>query len=147
MMKRAEPCGVNDNAIRIAPAGGEARAIVLFVSGDADLRAVATRVLVQEGYTVLTAAHAGHAILAGLTLDRIDVLISDVILDDMPGAALAERLRRHHAELRTLFMADIGAAAADGLVVRPFTRDDLLLGLGALARSSTSTSTSTSPAS
>jgi DNA-binding response OmpR family regulator len=142
MMKRAEPCGVNEIAIQTAPPGGEARAIVLFVSADADLRAVATRVLVREGYTVLTAAHAGHAILAGLTLDRIDVLISDVILDDMPGAALAERLRRHHPELRTLFMAEIGAAAADGLVVRPFTRDDLLLGLGALARSSPSPSIS-----
>jgi hypothetical protein len=56
----------------------------------------------------------------------------------MPGAALAERLRRHHAELRTLFMAEIGATAADGLVVRPFTRDDLLLSLGALAPSATS---------
>ena len=138
MMKRAEPCGVNELAIRTAQPAGGARAILLFVSGDSDLRAVAARVLVQEGYTVLTAAHAGHAILAGLTLDRIDVLVSDVILDDMPGAALAERLRRHHANLRTLFMADVDAAAADGLVVRPFTRDDLLLGLGALLPSPTS---------
>lgn len=138
MMKRAEPCGVSDIAIRTVPGDGGARAILLFVSADADLRAVATRVLVQEGYTVLTAAHAGHAILAGLTLDRIDVLISDVILDDMPGAALAERLRRYHGELRTLFMADIGTEAAEGLLVRPFTRDDLLTLLGALAPSSTS---------
>lgn len=138
MMKRAETCGVSEIAIRTVPADFGARAILLFVSADADLRAVATRVLVQDGYTVLTAAHAGHAILAGLTLDRIDVLISDVILDDMPGAALAERLRRYHAELRTLFMADIGTEAADGLLVRPFTRDDLLIGLGALVPSSTS---------
>jgi DNA-binding response OmpR family regulator len=138
MMKRAEPCGVNEIAIPTAPPGGQARAIVLFVSADADLRAVATRVLAREGYTVLTAAHAGHAILAGLTLDRIDVLISDVILDDMPGAALAERLRRHHADLHTLFMADVDTTAADGLIVRPFTRDDLLIGLGALLATPTS---------
>ena len=138
MMKRAELCGVNEIAVRTTPPGAGARAVVLFVSADGDLRAVATRVLVQEGYTVLTAAHAGHAILAGLTLDRIDILISDVILDDMPGAALAERLRRHHAELRTLFMGDIGTAAAAGLVVRPFTRDDLLIALGAAAAAATS---------
>jgi DNA-binding response OmpR family regulator len=138
MMKRAESCGVNQIAIPTPQLGGETRAVVLFVSGDTDLRAVATRVLVQEGYHVLTAAHAGHAILAGLTLDRIDVLISDVVLDDMPGAALAERLRRHHTSLRTLFMGDFGTAEGDGLVVRPFTRDDLLAGLSALAPAATS---------
>jgi DNA-binding response OmpR family regulator len=137
-MKRAEPCGANENGIRTAPPGGEARTIVLFVSADPDLRAVATRVLVQDGYKVLTAAHAGHALLAGLTLDCIDVLISDVILDDMPGAALAERLRRHHPELRTLFMADMGTTAADGVIVRPFTRDDILPALSALSPSAIS---------
>jgi DNA-binding response OmpR family regulator len=138
MMKRAETCGVNQIAIRPALPGDTARAVVLFVSSDADLRAVATRALTQAGYSVATAAHAGHAILAGLTLDCIDVLISEVSLDDMPGAALAERLRRHHTGLRCLFMADYGTAEGDGLVVRPFTRDDLLVALEALSPPATS---------
>lgn len=133
MMKRAESCGVNQIAIRPALPGDAARAIVLFVSSDADLRAVATRVLTRAGYNVSTAAHAGHAILAGLTLDRIDILISEVALDDMPGAALAERLRRHHTQLRSLLMADFGTPEADGLLIRPFTRDELLIELEALA--------------
>ena len=59
-------------------------------------------------------------------------------LDDMPGAALAERLRRHHAGLRSLFMADDGTPEGDGLVVRPFTRDDLLAALASLRLAATS---------
>jgi DNA-binding NtrC family response regulator len=138
MMKRAQTCGSNEISIRPALPGMSVRAVVLFVSGDSDLRAVATRVLTQAGYSVATAAHAGHAILAGLTLDRIDVLVSDVVLDDMPGAALAERLKRHHAGVGCLFMADPGTPEADGLVVRPFTRDHLLVALEALSPSATS---------
>ncbi len=117
-------------------------AIVLFVSPDPDLRAVATRVLALQGYVVLTAAHAGHALLAGLTLDRIDILISEMALDDMTGAALADRLRRNHTALRSLFIADAGTTKDDGLLVRPFTRDDLLAEMGALSSSATSPQTS-----
>jgi len=117
-------------------------AIVLFVSPDPDLRAVATRVLARQGYVVLTAAHAGHALLAGLMLDRIDILISEVAFDGMTGAALADRLRRNHAGLRSLFMADAGTVKRDGLLVRPFTGDDLLAELGALSPSATSPQTS-----
>ena len=138
MMKRAETSGVNDLALRPAFSEGASRAIVLFVSGDDDLRAVATRVLSGACYLVATAAHAGHALLAGLTLDRIDMLVSEVTLDDMPGAALAERLRKHHGQMRSLLLADFGTPEADGLMVRPFTRDDLLVALEALAPSATS---------
>jgi CheY-like chemotaxis protein len=138
MMKRIEgPVAVHTAEPAIA-----ACAIVLFVSPDPDLRAVATRVLARQGYVVLTAAHAGHALLAGFTLDRIDVLISEMALDDMTGAALADRLRRNHTGLRSLFMADVGATRGDGLLVRPFTSDDLLVELGALSSSATSPQTS-----
>jgi len=138
MMKRIE----RPVAIPAAEPATAACAIVLFVSPDRDLRDVATRVLTREGYVVLTAAHAGHALLAGLTLDRIDILISELALDDMPGAALGDRLRRSHAGLRSLFMADVGTLQGDGLLVRPFTRDDLLVELDALSASATSPQTS-----
>ena len=53
-------------------------------------------------------------------------------LDDKPGAALADAIRRHHSELRSIFLADAGTPRRDGIVVRPFTRDDLLLELNAI---------------
>lgn len=119
---------VNETAICTA----EPRTTVLFVTGDADLRAVGARVLECEGYDVVTAAHAGHAVLAGLTRGRIDILISEFTLDDMPGTALADALLRHHSALRSVFMADAGTPPRDGMVVRPFTRDDLLHELNAI---------------
>ena len=134
MMKRIE----GPVAISTAEPATAAFATVLFVSPDPDLRAVAARVLTREGYVVQTAAHAGHALLAGLTLDRIDILISEMALDDMPGAALADRLRRNHAGLLCLFIGDPGTPQGDGLLVRPFTRDDLLVELRALSPSATS---------
>ena len=123
---------VEGRANQAATCTAKPRTTVLLVTGDADLRAAAARVLAREGYSVVTAAHAGHALLAGLTRGRIDILISEFTLDDMPGPALAAALLRHHSDLRSVFMADTGTPPRDGMVVRPFTRDDLLLELDAI---------------
>lgn len=105
---------------------------VLVVTADQGLRAVVSRVLQREGYHVVSAAHAGHGLLAGLMHRRIDILISDVALDDTSGAAMADSLRRYHPAIRPLFLAAAGAARRDGVLVRPFTRDELLVELDAL---------------
>lgn len=99
---------------------------VLLVTADADLREAGERVLTREGYRVRVAAHSGHAVLAGLT-SRVDVLVAELSAADISGPALAQLLRKHHPGLRVVFMANPGTP--DGLehvVVRPFTRDDLL---------------------
>ena len=106
---------------------------VLFVSENADLRAVAERVLAREGYRVRAAAHSGHALLAGLECERIDILISELELDSGSGEALATTLRRYHRDMRAMFMAAAGTPARAGVVVRPFTRDDLLREMDAVA--------------
>jgi DNA-binding NtrC family response regulator len=90
------------------------------------LREVGERVLTREGYRVRVAAHSGHAVLAGLT-SRVDVLVAELASQDISGPALAQLLRRYHPELRTVFMANPGTPdGLDHVVVRPFTRDDLL---------------------
>ena len=105
---------------------------LLLVTGDPDLRAAAARVLTREGYSVITAAHSGHALLAGLTVP-IDILISELELDETSGESLAATLRHHHPRMRAVFLGNQGTQALDGVIVRPFTRDDLLLELGAVA--------------
>jgi CheY-like chemotaxis protein len=119
-------CLMMDHQIRAEEPASSGTVNVLFVTTDADLRAVAERVLTREGYRVLTAAHAGHALLAGLKCERIDILITESNLDGAAGPVLAESLRRYHPAMRALYMADAGTARALGVVVRPFTRDDLL---------------------
>ena len=99
---------------------------VLFVSGDADLRAAVTRVLEQDGYQVQAVAHSGHALLLCRT-SSFDLLVTELCGPDLSGPALAEQIRRHCPALTSLYLGS--ASAADGevnLLVRPFTKDDLL---------------------
>jgi DNA-binding response OmpR family regulator len=115
---------------------------VLFVTGDPDLRAAGERALTAVGFRVQLAAHSGHAVLAGLT-SRVDVLIAELSAPDISGPALAELLRRHHPGLRVVFMANPGTTeGVEHVVIRPFTRDDLIARI-----SSTSPSPAPSPAS
>lgn len=118
-------------ANRTMPEGARAP-VVLVVTPDANLREVSSRVLAHEGYEVLTAAHGGHAVLACLQVGRVDMLAVELSMDDMSGPALAERLRRHCPDLRTVYFGKSGTPECDGVIVRPFTRDDLLRVLPAL---------------
>jgi CheY-like chemotaxis protein len=116
------PLGVLDRPV-------QAQMTVLLVTADPDLRAAASRVLEGEGYRVLAASHSGHAQLACRTAPRIDVLITDLALDEMTGVALAERVRRDFPDVQTLFFGGTGTPESEGVLVHPFTRDELLAAL------------------
>jgi DNA-binding NtrC family response regulator len=103
----------------------EILASVLLVIGDGNLRAVAGRALRAEGFDVEAVAHAGHALLACLGGRWFDVLVTELAMPDMPGPVLAERVRRHYPGLPVLYLAETGTPAREGVLVRPFTRDDL----------------------
>lgn len=100
--------------------------VVLFVSDDENLREAARRALRREGFDVVTAGHAGHALLACLHGPRIDVLAIELVMRDVSGPTLAERLRRYHPDLPAVFLANAGTPECTGVVVRPFTRDELV---------------------
>jgi two-component system cell cycle sensor histidine kinase/response regulator CckA len=110
---------------------------ILLVTPDEDLRAVGERVLEREGYKVRVGAHAGHAVLAAMT-GRVDVLVTELSAPDMSGPALTELLRRRHPQVRVIYMAKPGTPEGlEHVIVRPFTRDDLL---GRIAATSPSAS-------
>ena len=102
--------------------------VVLIVTADADLRAAAARVVMREGYRAVTASHAGHALLACLR-ERIDIVATDLSMDEMSGPALAARVRRHSPQVATVYFANPGTHECEGLLVRPFTSDDLMAAL------------------
>ena len=136
MTNGLEPDRVTARPVSPADAGSR-RETVLIVTGDCNLGVAATRVLEQEAYDVVTARHAGHAFLAALTETRIDVLISEFTLDDMTGEDLAATLRRYHPELRSLYIAD-EPAEEQRILVRPFTKDELLRELSSAVLPTTS---------
>jgi len=99
---------------------------VLFVNGDADLRAVVTRVLEREDYHVHAVPHSGHALLL-CRLTQFDVVVTELSSPDVSGPVLAEQLRRHWPELTAVYLGNPGSPeGVNHLVVRPFTCDDLV---------------------
>jgi CheY-like chemotaxis protein len=99
---------------------------VLFVNADADLREVVSRVLEDEGYDVRAVAHSGHAVLLSRT-NQFDVIVADLSGPDVSGPVLAAQLRRHYPRLTAVYVANAGTPEGmSHIVVRPFTREDLL---------------------
>jgi CheY-like chemotaxis protein len=79
---------------------------VLLVEDEAAVRQLAIRVLRQLGYTVLGATDGADALrVAGEYPGAIDLLLTDVVMPQLGGAALAERLREAHPRLKVLFMS------------------------------------------
>jgi DNA-binding response OmpR family regulator len=117
-------CFVTDQHVSSCTDGRGRR--VLFVNADADLRAVVSRVLQREGFTVHAAAHSGHALLLCRT-HAFDVVVSELSGPDMSGPSLVEQLRRHNPALSSIYLGNPGSPdGVDHLLVRPFTKDDLI---------------------
>ncbi|HZI56515.1 MAG TPA: response regulator [Verrucomicrobiae bacterium] len=104
---------------------------ILVVDDEESLRTVVVDFLGSLGYNVLSAP-GGHE---ALTLSeeypgKIDLLLTDVVMDPLPGPALAEILTRMRPEIKVVFISGyaIMSLAPDGvlkpgtvLVNKPFT--------------------------
>ncbi|OQX16129.1 MAG: hypothetical protein BWK76_12020 [Desulfobulbaceae bacterium A2] len=116
----------------MAKGGGET---LLLAEDEPALLAMTRHVLEGLGYTVLAAGSPSEALrLAADHADVIHLLITDVVMPDMNGRELVERLRRQLPTLKTLYMsghsanvlADRGGLAKDvDFLAKPFTIKDL----------------------
>jgi PAS domain S-box-containing protein len=119
-----------DQTDRADPAGPMPRGsgTLLLAEDDVAVRELARRVLEPLGYVVLVAGTAAEALaLAAGSARSIDLLITDVVMPDMRGPALAAHLGSDHADLRVLLMSGY---AEDGLR----TRGELDPGVAFLAK-------------
>jgi two-component system sensor histidine kinase EvgS len=108
---------------------------VLVVEDEAAVLKLACRVLADLGYTVLSAATPVEALgQAEAHGGRIDLLITDVVMPQMNGRELAERLRERHGPLRVLYMSGYTAntiahhgvlEAGVAFMEKPFSRQAL----------------------
>jgi signal transduction histidine kinase len=79
---------------------------VLIVEDDASLRALAARVLEASGYKVLLARNGVEALaLCAGYEGKIDLVASDVVMPEMSGRPLVEKLAETRAETKVLFMS------------------------------------------
>jgi PAS domain S-box-containing protein len=116
-----------------APAG---EATILLVEDEQALREVTRRILVGAGYRVIVAASGPEALDAAAEYPgSIDLLLSDVIMPQMPGPQLAKLLVGVRPLVRVLLMSgfaqpilDSGGHLDDGavLIEKPFSGPSLL---------------------
>ncbi len=79
---------------------------ILLAEDEAQLRRLASTVLRGRGYQVLEARNGTEALaLAAAHRGPIDLLLTDVVMPELGGQALAERLTSTHPGLRVLFMS------------------------------------------
>jgi hypothetical protein len=89
-------------------------ATVLVVEDQAPLLAITARILARAGYTVLTAGGGPEALtLAASRTEPIDLLLTDVVMPEMLGPALAQTMRASHPELKVVFTSGFARPAIE----------------------------------
>lgn len=113
---------------------------ILVVDDDRSILGLLENTLTSAGYRVLTADGGWNAVqVYENASDRVDLLLTDVIMPDLTGPVLAERLRGRQPDLQVLFIS--GFHDADmvqrfvtrkgfTLLPKPFTIDALLRVVG-----------------
>jgi DNA-binding NtrC family response regulator len=86
--------------------GGGCVETILLVEDEDAVRAVVAEVLKRQGYRVLEAAHPKVACeIFDQCPDAVDLLLTDVVMPDMNGPSLAQRLIAARPDLRVLFIS------------------------------------------
>jgi CheY-like chemotaxis protein len=79
---------------------------VLLVEDEDGVRALVRQVLHKHGYTVLEARHGGEALLhCERHKGNIELLLTDVILEQMSGTELAARLASVRPDMKVLYIS------------------------------------------
>ena len=78
---------------------------VLLVEDETMVRAVAERALTRHGYTVLSAENGEAALEILDREDKIDLMISDVVMPTMDGPTTVRAARKMHPNLPILFIS------------------------------------------
>jgi len=109
---------------------------VLVVEDDAPVRALMSRILRSGGYRVLTAASGQQALdLCEQGATPVDLLVTDVVMPEMSGRQVAERLARIVPRLKVVYMSGYtdNAIVHHGvldegvrLIAKPFTAETAL---------------------
>jgi two-component system cell cycle sensor histidine kinase/response regulator CckA len=145
-LPRAEGVAEEDEAARAIEASEAAlhgSETILLVEDEKALRLVISEILGAAGYEIIHTASPTEAIAHVQTHQgRIHLLLTDVIMPEMNGRALAERIRSIRPDVKALFMSGYTAEvlgdvldANTHLIEKPFGPEALLKKLrGMLAR-------------
>ncbi len=108
LLPRLEMAAAQPIAVPLhAPAEPEPhRATILVVEDEAGIRALVRKILRRQNYEVIEAANGEEALdICRENPAEIDLLITDVIMPQMGGRELADRLREQRRVLKVLFVS------------------------------------------
>jgi CheY-like chemotaxis protein len=111
------------------------KVLIMVVEDNRALREIVRKGLEDRGYTVRCESRSASALRnADLEGGKVRVLVTDVVMPDMSGVALAKKVRSQFPDLKILFMtgwAPNGASVADDfgsgfdLISKPFEIQEL----------------------
>ena len=78
---------------------------ILVVDDDPDVMALASHVLAMDGHQVLTAASGEAALDLLRRPDRVDLILTDLVMPGIDGFELVARAKQDRAELRAVYMS------------------------------------------
>ncbi len=109
---------------------------ILLVEDEQALREVVERILTRAGYRVIVASNGPAALEAADAHEQaIDLLLSDVVMPQMPGPQVAQRLLQSRPDVRVMFMSGFAQPILDAgghleagvmLIEKPFSGHALL---------------------
>ena len=106
---------------------------ILVIDDNAVAREVMRDMLESSGYEVVSASSATEALTLFVD-DRIALVLTDIVMPDMSGLELLEAMRLHRPNLPIVLVTGANTRdnltealrrGADGLVAKPFTREEL----------------------
>jgi CheY-like chemotaxis protein len=113
---------------------GQAGEVIMIVEDDDRVRNMSVEALRELGYTVIEAGRPGEAIKIIEAGQKVDLLFTDVVMPEMSGRLLADRLLALKPDLKVLFTTGYtrNAIVHNGvldsgtqLLPKPFSIDDL----------------------
>jgi len=123
---------LKQESVKEIPRGNET---VIVVEDEEAVRKLAVRSLKSLGYRVLEAPDGGKALLlCGEFKEPIHLIITDVVMPNMSGRKLVERLKNIHLEMKVLYMSGYTDNAilhhgvleeGTNFIQKPFTLDGL----------------------
>lgn len=115
---------------------------ILVAEDDKALNELVRSALVKNGYAPVC-CYNGREALEAFEREQIDLVVSDIMMPEMDGFALAEEIRLSDKSVPILFMTALDdkpskqrgfQAGIDDYVVKPFDTDILMLRIAALLR-------------
>ncbi len=106
---------------------------ILLAEDEASVSAFVARALAQQGHEV-TPVGDGMAALAALARDRFDLLLTDILMPEIDGIALALKASEDYPAMKILLMTGYAAerqrahnleALVQRVIVKPFTLEEI----------------------